>query len=332
MNGGVTLDIKMRRRVVVARHFAATGQSEGRAGWSPRLFGGAGAIHCDDATIPGMLGRLSKWLFGGKARRRAAILDGPFPADWLAPLRLGMPFADRLSDEEQSRLHDFVRIFIAEKQFVGCGLDVTDEMKVTIAAGACVLLLGIEHLDVFPRLREVIVHPHDWSDSVEAIGPDGRRYEIRSSRAGEAWRRGPVVLAWNSVERSVASPCDGYNVVTHEFAHVLDMQSGAADGIPPLATRAENKEWTQVFFREFQAFVQADRRGGMTFIDPYGATHPAEFFAVASEHFFEQAPQLAMHHPELFALLESFYRQNPTQWKTVSARSRWRSRRDSGNW
>lgn len=278
-----------------------------------------------------MLRRLAKWLFGGKARRRAAMLDGPFPANWLAALRLAAPFESRLSDEARSRLRDFVRIFIAEKQFVGCGLDVTDEMKVAIAAGACVLLLGVPHLDVFPRLLEVIVYPHDWSDSIEAIGPDGRRYEIRNARAGEAWRRGPVVLAWNSVERSVASPCDGYNVVTHEFAHVIDMQSGAADGIPPLATRAEREEWTRVFFREFQAFVQADRRGGMTFIDPYGATHPAEFFAVASEHFFEQAGPLARRHPELYALLKSFYRQDPAAWTTASALSRWRPRGGSGN-
>ncbi len=279
-----------------------------------------------------MFGRLTKWLFGGKARRRAALLGEPFPTDWLAPLRLAVPLEERLSEDERSRLRDFVRIFIAEKQFVGCGLDVTDEMKVTIAAGACVLLLGIEHLDVFPRLREVILYPHNWSDSVEAIGPDGRRYEIRSSRAGEAWRRGPVVLAWNSVERSVASPCDGYNVVTHEFAHVIDMQSGIADGIPPLSTRAEHDAWTRVFFREFEAFVQADRGGGMTFIDPYGATHPAEFFAVASEHFFEQAQQLSMHHPELFALLKAFYRQDPLRWKAAAKRSRWRPRGGSGNW
>ncbi len=278
-----------------------------------------------------MLERLRNWLFGGKARRREAILDGPFQADWVAPLRLAVPYVDRLTVDEQARLRDFARIFIAEKQFAGCGLDVTDEMKVTIAAGACVLLLGIEHLDVFPRLREVIIHPHDWSDSVEAIGPDGQRYEIRNARAGEAWRRGPVVLAWNSVERSVASPCDGYNVVTHEFAHVLDMQSGTADGIPPLATRAEQEAWTRVFFREFEAFVQADRRGA-TFIDPYGATHPAEFFAVASEHFFEQAEQLAAHHPELFALLKGFYRQDPTRWKTSATQSRWRRRNDGGNW
>lgn len=263
-----------------------------------------------------MIGGVLHWLFGRKDRRRQRIIAELFPASWLSTVRRSVHFYEQLSSDRQRRLRQTVQIFLAEKQFLGCaGLDVTDEIKVTIAAGACALLLGVPHLDVFPRLREVIVYPHDFTETTEAIGPDGRPYEIRKTRAGEAWRRGPVVLAWNSVRRSVASPRDGYNVVYHEFAHVLDMQNGIADGMPPLESAAQVEAWTKTFYPAFKAFVQETRRGRSTFIDPYGAGHPAEFFAVATEHFFEQPAQLHRNQPALFRLLADFYRLDPTQWK-----------------
>lgn len=262
-----------------------------------------------------MFKKLTNWLFGRKARRRERILDEPFPSIWLEVVRHSVPFYNRLSGDHQRRLCEYVQIFIAEKEFLGCaGLSITDEIKVTIAAGACVLLLGLPHLEVFPRLREVIVYPEGLTDTVEAIGPDGRPYQIHQVRAGEAWLRGPVVLAWSSVHRSVVSPIDGYNVVYHEFAHVIDMQTGSADGLPPLSSSDQLDRWTSVFFREFDDFVRSSRRGTVTLIDPYGATHPAEFFAVATEHFFEQPRQLRMTHPDLFELLADFYQVDPTQW------------------
>ena len=263
-----------------------------------------------------MIARVLHWLFGRKDRRRQRIIGEPFPESWLPTVRRSVPFYEQLSSDQQRRLRHCIQIFVAEKQFLGCaGLEITDEIKVTIAAGACTLLLGAPHLDVFPRLREVIVYPHDFTETTEAIGPDGRPYEIRKTRAGEAWRRGPVVLAWNSVRRSVASPLDGYNVVYHEFAHVLDMQNGSADGTPPLESAAQAEAWTKTFYPAFKAFVQATRRGQSTFIDPYGAGHPAEFFAVATEHFFEQPDQLRSNQPTLFGLLADFYHLDPTQWK-----------------
>lgn len=250
--------------------------------------------------------------FGRKARRRERILREPFPNDWEPIVRRTVRFYSQWADDLRRRLRECVQIFVAEKQFVGCaGVEITDEIKVTVAAGACLLLLGLPDLDVFPRLREVIVYPHDWTDSIEAIGPDGRPYQIHHTRVGEAWRRGPVVLAWDSVQRSVAAPCDGYNVVYHEFAHVIDLQGGMADGIPPLGSRDEAENWTDVFFREFDDFVHASRAGRLTFIDPYGASHPAEFFAVATEHFFEQSRQLKLNHPALYDLLAGFYQQDP---------------------
>jgi hypothetical protein len=263
-----------------------------------------------------MIGRVFHWLFGRKGRRRERIIGEPFPEPWLGLLRLCVPFYERLSTDQQRRLRQTVQIFIAEKQFLGCaGLRITDEIKVTIGAEACVLLLGVPHLDVFPRLREVIVYPHDFTETTDAIGPDGRRYEIRKTRAGEAWRRGPVVLAWNSVRRSVASPQDGYNVVYHEFAHVLDLQNGSADGMPPLESADRVETWNKTFYPAFDAFVRQTRQGRSTFIDPYGADHPAEFFAVATEHFFEQPGRLRKNHPALFGLLADFYHLDPTQWE-----------------
>src|SRR5690606_12326288 len=109
-------------------------------------------------------------------------------------------------------------------------------------------------LDVYPRLREIIVYPDNFTETIDAVGPDGRPYQIHRTRSGEAWHRGPVVLAWDTVTRSVASPRDGYNVLIHEFAHVLDMQNGEADGVPPMSSRAQYDEWMRVFFPAFKAF------------------------------------------------------------------------------
>lgn len=262
-----------------------------------------------------MFAKLFNWFARRKELRRKLILSDPFPEHWLETIARSARFYARLSDDEQRRLRDHILIFTAEKKFLGCdGLEITDDIKVTVAAAACVLLLGIPHLDIFPRLHEVIVYPHHLTDTTDAIGPDGRRYQIRSVRAGEAWRRGPVLLAWDSVKQSVAKPRDGYNVVFHEFAHVLDWQSGSADGVPPLETKEQYTRWDRVFFQEFDDFVDANRRGRSVFIDPYGANHPAEFFAVATEHFFEQSRQLERHRPRLFRLLADFYHQDPTNW------------------
>ncbi len=262
-----------------------------------------------------MFEKLFNWLGRRRARRREQILTEPFPESWLDILARNAAFYARLSDEAQRRLRDNIQILVAEKQFIGCaGLEITDEIKVTVAASAGVLLLGIPHLGIFPPLREVIIYPHHLTDTTDAIGPDGRRYEIRHVRAGEAWRRGPVLLAWDSVRQSVARPREGYNVIIHEFAHVLDWQSGVADGIPPLESKGQYDRWNRVFFQEFDDFVDANRRGRSIFIDPYGASSPAEFFAVATEHFFEQSRQLKRHRPRLFRLLADFYHQDPIQW------------------
>lgn len=254
-------------------------------------------------------------IFRRKRLRQGRIIGEPFPGGWLRVVRRSTRAYGYLSAEQQRELGECIQIFVAEKGFLGIGgLEVTDEIKVTIAAPACLLVSEIPHLGVYPRLREIIVHPHAFGEVVEAVGPTGRRYRIPQMRAGEAWRRGPVVLAWDSVRHSIASPRDGYNVVFHEFAHVLDLQAGIADGAPPLETREQRTAWSRVFRAEYQAFIEAERGGRSTFLNPYGASSPAEFFAVVTEHFFEQPRELKARHRELYAQLRAFYRHDPAKW------------------
>lgn len=254
-----------------------------------------------------------------KRRQPAKTVRPAFPDEWLATVQRSLPAYGWLPADHQRRLRECVQAFVAEKEFLGTyGLEITDEIKVTIAAQAGLLVIGIPHLGVYPRLREVIVRPHVFGDVIEAIGPDGQRYDIPQMRAGEAWRRGPVVLAWDSVKRSIARPCDGYNVVFHEFAHVLDMQAGIANGAPPLETREQQAEWSRVFNAEYKAFIEAERRGRPTLLNPYGASSPAEFFAVVTEHFFEQPGALRARHRDLYVQLRLFYQQDPETWRRAT--------------
>jgi MtfA peptidase len=259
---------------------------------------------------------LFDWLFRRKQRRRERILSQPFPDAWLDILRVNVRQYERLSDEHQQLLRELAQLFLAEKEFIGSGgQKLTDEIKVTIAGQACLLLLGLPHLGIYPRLREIIVYPRNFGEVVEAVGPDGRPYRIPHRHAGEAWRGGPVVLAWDEVQHSVCSPCEGYNVVFHEFAHVLDMMTGGgADGVPPMLSNDQYAAWSRVFDAAYQSHLQAARTGEPTFLDPYGANSPSEFFAVLTEHFFEQPRQLKARHPQLYDQLRGFYRQDPARW------------------
>lgn len=228
-----------------------------------------------------------------------------------APFFLELPSGDRPA------LRSLIQSFLVEKEFWGSrGLDVTAEMKIVVAAYACLLVLKRPDLGLHPRTREVILYPRHFGEFIEAIGPDGRRYDIDRTRIGETWRGGPVLLSWSSVRGPFAQPHDGHNTVLHEFAHALDYLDGFADGVPPLSSRDQLARWKSVFGEEYQALVNAVRMGRRTFLDPYGAESPAEFFAVATEHFFEQPRRFRRNHRRLYALLESFYRQDPASWMT----------------
>jgi MtfA peptidase len=262
-------------------------------------------------------------IFRRQQARREALLRQPFPKEWAATVRRSLWCYPLLPTEQRRILRAGVRIFVAEKEFLGIGpVKITEEIKVAVAAQACLLLVGRPDFDVFPRLGEIIVEPRDFGKMVEAVGPDGRKYRIPELHAGEAWRQGPVVLAWDSVRHSIAGPGDGYNVVFHEFAHELDMQLGIVQGAPPLETGAQRENWLRVFEAEFRSFVREAQRGRRTFLDPYGAESPAEFFAVVTEHFFEQPRELRLRHPKLYAQFKLLYGQDPARWGQARAAPR----------
>jgi MtfA peptidase len=242
------------------------------------------------------------WL---KRRRRGRLLARPFPANWLSYLRKNVPQYSLLSKAEQARLRERVQIFIAEKLWVGCGgLKIDDEMRVIIAAQACLLLLGIECEYHYDRLQSVLVYPGTY------LHPQGMHFDGDHAVRGEAWHRGPVVLSWNNTRVKYAS---GGNLVFHEFAHHLDDLDGEMDGAPPLEP-GEERRWTVVVEREYRRLQRDSAARRVTLLDEYGASSRAEFFAVATERFFETPIALAQRHPALYEVLRDFYRQDPARW------------------
>jgi len=201
-------------------------------------------------------------------------------------------------------------VLLAEKKFEGCGgLELTDEIRVTIAAQACLLLLHRE-TDYFPELDVILVYPHPYVAKTSAYFAGGVALADQQARFGQS-ASGVVVLAWDAVRRGASDVHDGHNVTLHEFAHQLDQEDGAADGAPRLATRAMYTAWAHVLGDEFTHLVDDVHEHRATDIDEYGATNPAEFFAVVTEMFFEKPKQLARRHPQLYQQLALFYRQDP---------------------
>ncbi|MGH7296962.1 MAG: zinc-dependent peptidase [Polyangiaceae bacterium] len=246
------------------------------------------------------------WL---KQRRRAHILEQAFPSEWRSILARNVPAVARLDAAEQKALEEHVQLFVAEKRFEGCaGLELTDEMRVTIAGQACVLLLHLEgEDDLFPTVESVLVYPSAYL-APRVPRPGGIVLDA-VPRAGESWQQGTVVLAWDEVRRAAHDP--RHNLVLHEFAHALDQEDGAADGAPVLPARAMYGPWARVLGAEYAKLTAAIREGHGTSLDPYGATNPAEFFAVVTEAFFGQPARLQRDHPALYEQLRAFYRQDP---------------------
>lgn len=254
---------------------------------------------------------LFRWL---RERRRRAILEDPFPEDWRGYLRRNVAHYPALNDDEASRLEQLVQVFVAEKHWEGCGgLELDDEIRATIAAQACLLILGHDDHDLYRNIDTILVYP-------SAVVPRRSRFanpaagEINRGPMpvlGEAHLRGPVILAWDATVRGGMNPRDGHNLVYHEFAHKLDMLDGAADGTPPLTTDEEYERWAEVCREVYVDLKERADRGRKTFLDHYGSTNAAEFFAVATEHFFEQGRTMRRKLPELYEVLKGFYRQDP---------------------
>jgi MtfA peptidase len=245
-----------------------------------------------------------------KNRRRRKLLAQPIPAAWQAHLRQNVQHYLELTDEERARLRDDLRVFIAEKYWEGCnGLELTDEMKVTIAAQACLLTLHIKH-DYYRRVKTILVYPDAFVVPRRTAGLNGIVSE-GGVNSGEAWFRGPVILAWDDVLAGGRHMADGRNLVLHEFAHALDMMDGLVDGTPPLKTKKDVEEWRAVMTQEYRRLIEYSQEGRPTLLRSYGATNVAEFFAVATECFFEQGRLMQEHHPRLYQVLRDYYGQNP---------------------
>jgi len=248
------------------------------------------------------------WL---KRRRRRRLRQQPFPAAWLAILERNVHHWPGLTPDQQEQLKGLVQVFLAEKRFEGCGgLTMTEEIRVTIAAEACLLLLGREG-DCFPRAQSVLVYPSQYVGEVRRMAAGGFVMESEQPRLGESWYRGPVVLSWDDVLAGARDATDGHNVVLHEFAHQLDSEDGAVNGAPLLASRSDVAAWAEVMGDEYAHLVERIEHHHPSDIRPYAATSPAEFFAVTTEYFFERPRQLRRRHPELYEQFRAFYRQDP---------------------
>jgi len=255
-----------------------------------------------------LLGRVLRVLLTG---RPVKLPTAPIPDTWPAILARRVPLSGTLSAPERMRLLRLTQLFLQEVPMEGCaGLALTEEISVTIAATACLLLLDLPY-PRFPRLRRVLVYP-DTFVPVHVASRSGLAIQKEPvPLLGEAWSDGIVVLSWDGARSEV--PGDGYgrNLVLHEFAHVLDHEDGAADGTPLLDSPEAIREWGRVLGAEFDRAREALDGEDDTALDPYATTNRAEFFAVATEAFFVTGPRLRAHLPALYEQLRRFYRQDP---------------------
>ncbi len=247
----------------------------------------------------------------GRAQRRRRLAGGAFPPAWAAILVRNVGFHRRLPPADQRELEGHIQVFLAEKLFEGCGgLTITDEIRVTIAANACLLLLH-RTTDYYPQLTTVLVYPHVFIVERVIAGPAGQVLESEQVLAGESWRHGAVILAWDQVPRAASTIQNGRNVILHEFAHQLDEECGTADGVPVLPHRSMYVAWARALGQDYAALVRDTEQGHITLLDSYGSKNPAEFFAVATEFFFEMPVQVRTRHPDLYEVLKSYYCQDP---------------------
>ena len=260
-------------------------------------------------------------------RRRKKILQAPFPREWRELITQTVQHYSYLDEEERQRLHQLIQVFIAEKRFEGCGgLEISDEIRVVIAAQACLLVLGLPPSQ-YLQLESVIVYPTTVAippakQSIFSAG--GMIVPDAQAILGQAFLRGPVILVWDTVQQNARHPEQGHNVVYHEFAHILDLRDGAADGTPILQNRTLYRRWVETCSREYAALKRKAQKGQKSVLDYYGSVNEAEFFAVATELFFDRPLHLKKEHLELYTVLSEYYRQD-----TASREQRYRSASDT---
>lgn len=242
-----------------------------------------------------------------KQRQRREVRATPLSEADRALLQKEVPLYAALPSEFTKEMDARIQVFLYQVGFEPCGQleEVTREMQLIIASQACLLLLASGY-DHFGLLRSVLVYP----DAYEVRDELG----VKSIRLGESWMSGSVVLSWESVRQGSRNEEDGLNVVIHEFAHQLDQFNGVADGLPVLKDRKDYPEWASVMRASYKTLLERVEKGRRTVLDDYGATNPAEFFAVSTETFFEKPKQLKEKHPELYEQLKRFYGLDPLGW------------------
>ena len=272
-----------------------------------------------------------------KNRRRARLQATPLSDAWREILQRRAPLCRRLNAVQLRELEGHVQVFLHEKFFEGCrGMAVTDEVRLVIAANACLLILGRE-TDYFPHMGSVLVYPSSFRVRQKVVDEHGLELEIDEENLGEAWERGSVVLSYEDVLLDSEDTADGFNLVLHEFAHQLDMEDGSPNGSPILPRHMVGR-WNSVMAAEYLALCERANSiddsesdteettgwnwelrprpelGDDLVLDPYGAEDPAEFFAVATESFFEDGKRLRERHASLYELLKAYYCLDPATW------------------
>ena len=258
------------------------------------------------------------WSLRGWRRERALRRGRLDDALWRRALAR-FSFARDLDAGDAARLREWVTLFLHDKTLSAAGgLDLTDTMRVEIALQACILILNLD-IDSYDGWSEVIVYPEGFLVDQTWTDEAGIVHQGKVGRIGEAWLRGPVVLSWADIQHGMANAGDGHNVVLHEFAHKLDEENGALDGVPALADDEAQSAWMDVLGREYDLLRLRARNATDGVLDDYGATSPAEFFAVTTEAFFERGRELSARHPRLYETLRGYFQLDPASWATTAA-------------
>lgn len=247
-------------------------------------------------------------------RHRKRITVQAFPRLWREILKRRMPYFRSLPTDLQLQLKKHIQVFINEKQFVGCdGIEIDDDIRVTIAAQACLLLLN-RHTDFYPNLKQILVYPSVFIVKNQEHRDGGVVTERQRFLSGESWQQGKVILSWQTTQADAATPGDGSNVVLHEFAHQLDQEAGDANGAPLLSRTSDYSTWSEVLSQEYDTLRRNAQQNIPSIFSYYGATSPAEFFAVITEVFFERPEDFYQQHKSLYKELSLFFNLDPVNW------------------
>ncbi len=240
-----------------------------------------------------------------------------FKEEWKAILQEHLPLYSKFNDKLRIRVHEKIARFVATTYFEGCGgLELTDEMILSVAGQACMLIVNHEG-EPYPNLKSVLIYPSTFGSKEQRVNEGGVVTSELVYRLGESWSNGTVVLAWDSVARGARNIYDGRNVTFHEFAHQLDQEDGRTDGVPFLEEPQAYHTWGEVLGNGYVKLVDRAERRKKSVMDHYGATNIAEFFAVATESFFEKPRQMNKKHPLLYQELKDYYRLDPLEWHAI---------------